>query len=68
MCITTNGIGGEMKGDFQYTVQIEREKLNHMVDEALTRRIPISKSDDIQKQSRFLEQLIEQAKQAEKAE
>lgn len=57
-----------MKGDFQHSVQIEREKLNHMVDEALTRRIPISKNGDIQKQSRFLEQLIEQAKQAEKAE
>jgi len=57
-----------MKDDFRYTVQIEREKLNLMVDEALTRRIPISKNEDIQKQSRFLEQLIEQAKQAEKAE
>jgi|GEM_PF-2582257 len=57
-----------MKGDFQHSVQIEREKLNHMVDEALTRRVPISKNEDIQNQSRFLEQLIEQAKQAEKAE
>ncbi len=57
-----------MEGDFRHSIQFEREKLNHMVDETLSRRIPISKNKDIQKQSRFLEQLIEQANQAKKKE
>jgi hypothetical protein len=62
------GVGGQMKGDFQHSVQLEREKLNQMIDEALSRRVPIAKNEDIQKQSRFLEQLIEQANQAKKTE
>lgn len=57
-----------MEGDFRHSIQFEREKLNHMVDETLSRRVPISKNEDIQKQSRFLEQLIEQANQAKKKE
>ncbi len=52
-----------MKGN-GFNIQLEREKLNQMVEETLRRRIPISKNEDIQKQGRFLEQLIEKAKQA----
>ncbi len=55
-----------MKGSFQHSVQLEREKLNHMVEEALTSRIPLSKNESIQNQSRFLEQLIEQTVQTKK--
>lgn len=52
-----------MKGDLHNSVQVEREKLNQMIDDTMSRRIPLSKNEDLQKQSRFLEQLIEQAKQ-----
>ena len=55
-----------MEGDFRHSIQLEREKLNHMIDETINRRIPISKNEDIQKQSRFLEQLIEQAIETKK--
>lgn len=55
-----------MEGDFRHSIQLEREKLNHMIDETINRRIPISKNEDIQKQSRFLEQLIEQTIETKK--
>lgn len=55
-----------MEGDFRHSIQLEREKLDHMIDETINRRIPISKNEDIQNQSRFLEQLIEQAIETKK--
>jgi hypothetical protein len=45
----------------QNIIQSEREKLNQMIDNTLTRHIPLSQNEDVQKQTRFLEQLIEQA-------
>lgn len=55
-----------MEGDFRHSIQLEREKLDHMIDETINRRIPISKNEDIQNQSRFLEQLIEQVIETKK--
>lgn len=55
-----------MEGDFRHSIQLEREKLDHMIDETINRRIPISKNEDIQNQSRVLEQLIEQAIETKK--
>lgn len=55
-----------MEGDFRHSIQLEREKLDHMIDETINRLIPISKNEDIQNQSRFLEQLIEQAIETKK--
>lgn len=56
-----------MEINSQNIIQTEREKLNRMIDDSLINRLPLSKNDEIQKQGKFLEQLIELANKEKKA-
>lgn len=51
--------GGCMKIDSTENVQQGREKLDRMIEDALNRGIALTDNEEIQKQSRLVEQLIE---------
>ncbi len=47
-------------------LQQEREKLDQLIENALIRGVSIAEDEAIQKQSRLIEQLMEQAEMTEK--
>jgi F0F1-type ATP synthase membrane subunit b/b' len=51
-----------MKTDCKEKLQQEREKLNQMIEDALNRGVAIADDEEIQKQSRLVERLMENAK------
>jgi hypothetical protein len=48
-----------MKTDCKEKLQQEREKLNQMIEDALNRGVAIADDEEIQKQSRLIERLME---------
>ncbi len=50
-----------MKTNTQKTLQQEREKLDQLIEDALMRGASIAEDKEIQKQTRLVERLMEQA-------
>ncbi len=48
-----------MEINSQNLINLERNKLNQLVDDTLKNHVPLSANVEIQKQGKFLEQLID---------